>query len=473
MTFALFAVLFACCSSVSEKSRNLEAGPDYQRPEFDAPPSFRDQIEPAEAASIADLPWWQIFSDPKLAALIGEALQKNYDLQVAVARIQESRALVGVAASQFFPQLGYEGDAEREKTLSPISGPNPTLDLFTGLFNMVWEIDLWGRIRRSTEAARANLLAAEYARRGVMLTLVSNVAAAYFELVELDRQLQIARDSSNTYSQTLTYFTRRFLGGTDTRLSTSRAEASLEASRATIATLQIQIAQQEDAISVLLGSTPKNIERAELPIHPMVDATAGQTTVLLKRRPDILQAEQSMISANAQVGVAVANFFPVIGLSALYGGQSESIGDILKTNFAVWSIGASVTGPVFQGGRLYESYRAQQAYWDETVAQYQATIIEAFREVSDALVAQQKLAEKRSALEKQVAALSVAVRLSLDRYNIGLARYYEVLEAEQELYPAEDTLGQTERDQSLAVVSLYKALGGGWRLSDQDWTPPR
>jgi len=473
LTFALFAVLLACCASVSEKSSSLEAGPDYQRPEFDAPPSFRSQLEPAEAASIADLPWWQIFDDPKLVALIGEALHQNYDLQVAVARIQESRALVGVAASQFFPQLGYEGGAEREKTLSPIGGPNPTLDLFTGLFNMAWEIDLWGRIRRSTEAARANLLAAEYARRGVMLTLVSNVAAAYFELVELDRQLQIARDSSNTYSQTLTYFTRRYNGGTDTRLSTSRAEASLEASRATIATLQIQIAQQENAISVLLGSTPKAIERAESPIHPMANALAGQTTVLLRRRPDILQAEQSMISANAQVGVAVANFFPTIGLSALYGGQSGNISDILKTNFAVWGIGASMTGPLFQGGRLYESYRAQKAYWDETVAQYQATIIEAFREVSDALVAQQRLAEKRSALEKQVEALNVAVRLSLDRYNIGLARYYEVLEAEQELYPAEDALAQTERDQFLAVVSLYKALGGGWSLSDQQWTPAR
>jgi len=479
LTSALFAVLLACCSSVpkqpgeTQKPWSLEVGPDYQRPEFDAPQSFRSQLGPAEAASIADLPWWRVFSDPKLVALIGEALRQNYDLQVATARIEESRALVGVAASQFFPQLGYEGGAQREKELSPIGGPNPTLDLFTGLFDMAWEIDLWGRIRRSTEAARANLLAAEYARRGVMLTLVSNVAASYFELVELDRQLQIARDSSNTYAQTLTYFTRRYLGGTDTKLSTSRAEASLEASRATIATLQIQIAQQEDAISVLLGSTPKTIERADLPIHPMLNAPAGQTTVLLRRRPDILQEEHSMISANAQVGVAVANFFPTIGLSALYGGQSENIGDILKTNFALWGISASVTGPLFQGGRLYESYRAQQAYWDETVAQYRATIIEAFREVSDALVAQQILAAKRSALEKQVAALSDAVRLSLDRYNIGLARYYEVLEAEQELYPAEDALAQTERDQFLAVVSLYKALGGGWKLSDQQWTPPR
>ena len=448
-------------------------GPSYEPPKFDAPPLFRAQLGASEAESLADLPWWQVFGDPKLVALIGEALRNNYDLQVAAARIERSRALVGVAASPLFPQVDYQGEAQREKIFFPIGGPNPTLNVFTGLFNMTWEIDLWGRIRRSTEAARANLFGAEYARRGLMLALVSDVAAAYFELVELDRQLRIARDSSDTYAQTLKYFTRRFRGGTDTRLSTARAEANLEASRATIATLEAQIAQQENAISVLLASIPKSIERAELPIGPMLHTPAGQTTFLLKRRPDILQAEQSMISANAQIGVAVANFFPTIGLAALYGGQSQRIGDIVKNDFAVWNIGASVTGPLFQGGRLYKSYLAQKAYWDETVAQYQATIIVAFREVSDALVAQQRLAEKRSALEKQVAALSNAVRLSLDRYNIGLARYYEVLEAEQQLYPAEDALAQTQRDQLLAVVNLYKALGGGWRLSDQQWTASR
>lgn len=448
-------------------------GPGYRPPEFDAPARFRSQLGASEAESLADLPWWRVFNDPKLAALIGEALRNNYDLQVAVARIQQSRALVGVAASPLFPQIEYEGAAQREKIFIPPVPYNLTLNDFTGLFNMAWEIDVWGRIRRSTEAARANLLAAEYARRGVMLTLVSNVAAAYFELTELDRELQIARDSSDTYAQTLTYFNRRYTGGTDTRLSTSRAEGNLEASRATIESLENQIAQQENAISILLGSIPKTIERGDLPVGPMAHTADGQTTVLLRRRPDILQAEQVMISANAEVGVAVANFFPTIGLSALYGGQSERIDDIVKSNFAVWGIGASVTGPLFQGGRLYESYHAQKAYWDETIAQYQETIIEAFREVSNALVAQQKLAKKRSALEKQVTALGVAVRLSLDRYRIGLANYYEVLEAEQQLYPAEDALAQTQRDQLLAVVDLYKALGGGWNLSDEQWTASR
>jgi multidrug efflux system outer membrane protein len=448
-------------------------GPRFKAPKFDAPARYRDQVGSSEAESIADLPWWQVFKDPKLVALIDEALRNNYDLQIAVARIEQSKALVGVAEAPLFPQLSYEGAAQREKIFEPPFPVNPTLNVFTGLFNMAWEIDVWGRIRRATEAARANMLAAEYARRAVMLTLVSNVAAAYFQLLELDRELKIARDSSDTYSETLAYFTRRYEGGTDTRLSTSRAEANLAASQASIESLVIQIAQQENAISLLLGHIPRSIERGDLPAGPMVHTVDGQTTVLLRRRPDILESEQVMINANAEIGVALANFFPTIGVSALYGGQSARIGDIVKSNFAVWNIGANISGPLFQGGRLYESYLAQQAYWDETVAQYDATIIEAFREVSDALIAQQRLIKKRAALEKQVAALGVAVKLSLDRYRIGLANYYEVLEAEQLLYPAEDALAQTQRDQLLAVVDLYKALGGGWNLSDQRWTPSR
>jgi multidrug efflux system outer membrane protein len=306
-----------------------------------------------------------------------------------------------------------------------------------------------------------------------MLTLVSNVAAAYFQLVELDRELAIARESSNTYSQTLTYFMRRYRGGTDTKLSTSRAEANLDSSQATIAVLERQIAQQEDLISVLLGSTPQAIERVSLNAQTIAQTPPGLTTHLLKRRPDIRQAEQSMISANAEIGVAVANFFPTIGLSALYGGESQRIGNMLKTNFSVWNIAGNITGPLFQGGRLYQTYRAQKAYWDETVAQYQSTIVYAFRDVSDALVAEEKLKQQRAALEKQVAALRDAVRLSLDRYNIGLSNYFEVLDAEQQLYPAEDALAQTERDQLLAVVSLYKALGGGWALADNEWVGKR
>jgi len=475
-TFALLAILFAGCAPTSEptgawaKLWNFAVGPKYRQPGFDAPPRFRNQLGPAEAASLADLPWWRVFTDKKLDHLISQALANNYDLQIAVSRVEQSRALIGVAASQFFPQAEYQGQAAREKVFFPGFPANPLINSFSGVLSVSWEIDVWGRIRHSTEAARADFLATEDARRGVMLTLVSNVAAAYFELMELDRELRIAQDSSETYSRTFKYFNQRYLGGTDTKLSTSRAEANLELSHATIADLERQIAQQEDAISVFLGTTPTAIERAELPVNLIVQMPPGLTTNLLKQRPDIMQAEHNMVSANAQVGVAVANFFPTIGLAALYGGQGVHIGDVVKNNFSVWNVAGNVTGPIFQGGKIYQSYRAQKAFWDETIEAYQGTIVESFREVSDALVAQDKLTDRRVALEKQVAALNEAVRLSLDRYNTGLANYFEVLDAEQQLYPAEDALAQTQRDQLLAVVSLYRALGGGWNLTDREWT---
>jgi multidrug efflux system outer membrane protein len=328
---------------------------------------------------------------------------------------------------------------------------------------VAWEIDVWGRIRRSTEAAGAQFLATEEARRGVVVTLVSDVATDYFQLLELDRELAIAHESAETYRSTFDVFTRRYLGGTDTKISTSRAEANVQASLAMIAVLERQIAQQENAISVLLGANPAPVERGT----PLVAQTTprtppGLTTALLRRRPDIRQAEQTMIAANAEVGVAVANFFPTVGLSAMYGNAGSKIANVFKDGASIWNIAANVSGPIFQGGRLLESYRAQQAFWDETIAQYRGTIVQAFSDVGDALVAEARLAEQRTAQEAQVAALREAVRLSLARYETGLSNYIEVLDAEQLLYPAESSLAQTQRDQLLAVVNLYKALGGGW-----------
>jgi multidrug efflux system outer membrane protein len=299
-----------------------------------------------------------------------------------------------------------------------------------------------------------------------VLTLVSDVATAYFQLLELDRELEIARASAETYQRTLDLFTQRYQGGTDTKISTSRAEASLASSLATIAVLERQIVQQENTISQLVGANPETIERGTPLVAQSMPATPpGLTTDVLKRRPDVMQAEHNMVSANAQIGVAVANFFPTIGLSALYGGESPKIGDIVKNSFSVWNIAGNVSGPVFQGGRLLEQYNAQRAFWDESIAQYKGTIVQSFHEVSDALTAQKKLVEQRAAQERQVAALEQAVDLSLLRYRTGLANYFEVLEAEQQLYPAEDALAQARRDQLLAVVSLYKALGGGWQTN--------
>jgi multidrug efflux system outer membrane protein len=471
---AAAVVLCAGCSPIAEprgllgKLWRLEVGPHYRRPSVDTPEDFRGRVSPEDAASFADLPWWEAFGDPVLQRLVGGALEGNYDLQSAIASIEQARAQVGIAASELYPQVGYQGWALRQRLPGGILAPSissRTFNAFIGVLNVAWEVDLWGRIRRSTEVARAQFLASEEARRGIVVSLVSDVATSYFELLELDRELDIARESADTYEHTLDVFMERYLGGTDTKISTSRADANLKASVASIAALERRITQQENAISVLLGTNPAPIERGV----PLVAQTTprtppGLTTDLLRRRPDIRQDEQNMIAANSAIGVAVANFFPTVGLSALYGGAGPEVGDVVKDSASLWNIAANLSGPIFQGGRLIQSYRAQQAYWDQTIADYRGTIVRAFREVADALVAQVRLVEQRTAQEAQVIALRQAVDLSLSRYRIGLTNYIEVMEALQLLYPAESALAQTQRDQLLAVVNLYKALGGGWDM---------
>jgi outer membrane protein, multidrug efflux system len=471
-------LLLTGCSPTAEpkgiwgKLWKVEVGPDYKRPDPAPVEEFRSQIGPAENASLADSPWWAVFKDPQLQRFIAEALARNYDLQLAVARVDQARSLVWVAASPFYPQAGYQVFGGRERIFLPVENGNGNLtyNAFGWLLNATWEIDVWGRIRRSTEAARANLFAQEDVRRGVMLTLVSDVATGYFRLLELDRELVIARESSKTYKQTLDLFTQRFEFGKDNKLPVERAQAAYDSSIANIAALSRAIVQQENALSVLLGVYPGEIERGiELTEQSFPNTPVGLTTDLLQRRPDIMQAEQTMIGANAEIGVAVANFFPRIGITALYGGQSPNIGDVFDSSFSIWNIAGGFAGPLFQGGRLIESYHAQQAFWDQTIAQYKQTILVAFQEVSDSLVAEQTLVDQRAALIHQVNSLRESVDLSLLRYSAGRASYFEVLEAEQLLFPAEDALAQTQRDQLLAVVKLYKALGGGWNLSDVQW----
>jgi multidrug efflux system outer membrane protein len=478
---AILMLLVGGCSPTAEPTGlwgrlwKIEVGPDYQRPEVKQVGEFRSQLSPSDAASLSDIPWWSVFKDPVLKYLIAEALANNYDLQLATAHVMQARSLVWVAASPLYPHLGYQAFAGRERTFVPLETPggNLTYDNFAGFFSAVWELDVWGRVRRSTEAARANLFAQEYFKRGVMLTLVSDVATGYFRLVELDRELSIAQESSKTYAQTLNLFAQRYKFGKDSKLPVARAQANRDSSIANIAALHRAITQQENALSILLGSYPRPIGRGELLAAQTTPATpTGLTSDLLQRRPDILAAEQTMIGANAQVGVAVANFFPRIGLSALYGGQGTNIDNVVQDSFSIWNIFGNVAGPIFQGGALLETYYAQQSFWDATIAQYKQTILVAFREVSDALVAQQTLTAQREALVKQVDSLKEAVALALLRYDAGRASYFEVLEAEQQLFPAEDALAQTERDQLLAVVDLYKALGGGWNISDAGWMRP-
>ena len=450
-------------------------GPEYRRPDVTPPKDFRSQVAPAEASSLADLPWWQVFNDKALQGLITQALAGNYDLKVAVARIEQARQQVAVARADYYPQVGYQASAAREKSFIPLPQlqGNVTYNSFLAAINAAWEADVWGRIRRTTEAATAGLYAQEDVRRGVMLTLVSDVAANYFLLIELDRQLAIAEESVTVYKGTLDLFTQRFEAGRDSKLGVVRAQAAYDSSKAAIAALNRAITQQENAICVLLGSYPRHIERGtQLEQQAMPATPTGLTSDLLQRRPDIMQAEQVMIGANAEIGVAVANYYPRIGLSALYGAQGVDVSDLFKSNFSIWSIAAGLTGPIFQGGRLKATVKAQEAFWDESIAQYKKTVTGAFRETSDALIAQQTLVTQRTALEGQVKANREAVDLATQRYTGGRANYFEVLDAEQSLFPSENALAQTQRDQLIAVVSLYKALGGGWNLKDDEWNQP-
>lgn len=446
-------------------------GPDYQRPQVTQPNDFRFQINQTDATSFADLAWWDVFRDPALQSLIGNALANNYDLQVATARIEQARELIGVARSQALPQLNYDGHggiAKKPGDDQDIVGPYTSA---AGILNAAWEFDVWGRIKRATEAARANTYQQEEIRRGIMLTLVSDVATGYFRLIQLDRELAIALDSKATFSKTHELFSLRFQAGRDSRLPVERAKSSLDESTAQVAEIEREIAQQENALSILTGAYPGPIPRGmALTAQQMPPQTpVGLTTELLKRRPDIRAAEQGMISANAQIGEAVANFYPKIGLSALAGLIGIGSAGALNGSSGFWRGGLNLAGPIFTGGRLESEYRNRKAYWDETVAQYRQTILVAFRETSDALVAQQKLAAQRAALETKVAAIRQSIDLALERYHSGRASYFEVIEAQQQLFPAEDQLAQVQQAQLVAVVNLYKALGGGWNMTDDQF----
>lgn len=442
-------------------------GPQYQRPTTVALDSYRGDVGTPEAVSFADLPWWDVFHDEALAGLINEALQNNYDLRIAASRVEESRALYGVARADFSPQIGYDGGIGHAHTISQLSVPvllGEETTAFRGIFTLTWELDVWGRIRHSTDAAMADLLASEEFRRGVVLSLVSDVAQAYFELRELDLELEIARRTTESFQKTLDLFSRRLQLGVATKLETARAEAALASTAAVIANLERFIVAKENQIALLLGRPPGAIQRgATLTDHMFPpDTPPGLPSQLLERRPDIRQAEQTLIAANARVGVAQANFFPRIGLIGLFGGASGDIENVVKSSGNIWSIAGQMIGPIIQGGRLSSLYQSSISQWEQAKLRYEQSVITAFQEVSNALINQQKLAEVRKQEERAVAALQESVRLSTLRYSGGFAGYFEVIESQQQLFPTENALAQTRRDQLIAVVQLYKALGGGW-----------
>ncbi len=447
-------------------------GPTYQRPAVDTPPAYRSEgaeAAPVDATSLADLPWWQVFQDPVLKDLIEQALTNSYDARIVASRVEQARYAVGVTRADLLPQASYEGGAQRGRFFNPAGNDNLTGTQFLGAFQMAWELDIWGRIRRATEASLATLFATEDVQRGVILSLVTGVAQAYFELRELDLELQIAQRTRDSFQQTLDLFTRQYLGGVGNKLAMARATAALANAAAAIPETERQIVAKENQLSILLGRPPGPIPRgAVLTAQAYPPAVpAGLPAALLERRPDVLQAEQTIVAANALVGVAITNFLPRIGLTTLYGGESSAIENLVKGPGNIWSVGGALTGPLFQGGRLYYSYKGSVAAWEDAKLAYEQTVLNALGEVSDTLVARQKFAHSRVELEKQVAALQDSVRLATLRFTGGLATYYEVLEAQQQLFPAENALARTELNQLAAVVQLYRALGGGWRAEEE------
>jgi multidrug efflux system outer membrane protein len=450
-------------------------GPDYQRPAVAKSETFRGQAT-AEAVSFADAPWWEAFQDPTLKALIQGALRNNYDAAIAAARVQEARAFFRVARSELFPSLDYGATAGRGRL--PLGGLNlpdgtdhRTDNFFSGTMTTSWELDVWGRVRRSNEAARATLFATEDARRSVWLTLVSDLAQAYFQLLALDVQLQIARNSTQAYQGTYDLFLDRFNLGVASKLETSRALGALGNAQATIPQLQSAIVARENQISILLGRTPGPIPRGQpmyaQPVAPAVPA--GLPSALLERRPDLRQAEQQLVAANARIGVAKAEFFPTLSLTALFGAASPELSALTGGGATVWAVAGMLSGPLFNAGRTTGQYRASIARWEQARLQYEQAVLGALREVSNALTALAKLAEAETGQSTAVRGLEDAVVHATDRYRQGLASYYEVLEAQQQLYPAQNTLAEIRANRLVAYVQLYKALGGGWNLGDAEW----
>jgi multidrug efflux system outer membrane protein len=456
-----FALFFAGCA----------VGPNYKRPLVNAPQTFRGETE-ASTNSFANLPWWQVFHDDTLQNLIRIALTNNYDLRIAVTRVEQARAMAAEARSEFFPQLNYEGAAGRGQNVSGNSTPSPTGTsgtIFAADANASWEIDLWGRIRRLNESARAQFLVSQEARRDVMISLITQVAQDYFQLLALDRQLEIARQSTNSFGESLKLFNDELRGGVASKLETSSAEALMDSAAATIPELEQQIVMQENQLSVLLGQNPGAILRGDSSLEDQLppEVPAGLPSALLERRPDIREAEQQLRSANAQVGVAKADFFPQLNLTGLFGEVSSDLSTFTSGGGDIaWSIAAGLTGPIFHGGQLRAQYAQARAAREQFALQYQETVLNAFLEISDALVSREKLAEARTHQTRAVDAYKVAVKISMERYRLGNADYFEVLQEQQLLFPAEDSLVQTQFDQLLAVVQLYRALGGGWETEN-------
>lgn len=463
LSWGLTAVL------VSSLVGGCAVGPNYHKPDVQIPSAYHDLSNnpqaQAQAASFADLPWWQVFQDPQLQDLIRTALKQNYDLRIATERINASRAQLAITRSSLFPQV--QGAANFT------GGKEQFLPFKANILELVadtsFQLDLFGQLRRATEAARAQLLATEYAQRTVTLTLVSDVASAYFSLLQLDLELQITKDTVETQEGSVKLTSLRLDHGVATKLDVLQAQQVLDTANAQIPDLERQIGQEEDAINILLGNYPGPVMRSGLKLPEQFippDVPPGLASSLLARRPDIRQAEQVLIAANAQIGVAKAAFFPQISLTGAGGGafgRSGAFSSLMGSQTGIWSYGANVAQPIFTGGALRGNLHLAESQHAQDLLAYKEAIQHAFGDVSDALIGYQKLREVRVQQQQVVDDLAESVRLSVMRYRGGTTTYLEVLDGQRSLFTAELTLAQARGNEYQSLVQLYRALGGGWQ----------
>src|SRR5882762_7104416 len=445
-----------------------KVGPNYHRPVVQPPTAYRDLSEnpqvQVQAASYADLPWWQVFQDPQLQELIRTAIKQNYDLQLAAERINEGRAQLAITRSRLFPQVQANGDFSGGKEHNFQTKSNFLLLTADAAF----QLDFFGRLRRANEAARAQLLATEDVRQTVILTLVSDVASDYFALLQLDLQLEITRETVNTQIDSVKLTRLRLERGVATKLDVLQAQQVLDTANTQIPDLERQIAQEENAMSILLGNYPEAVTRGrplvEQPLPPAVPP--GLPSSLIERRPDIREAEQVLVAANAEIGVAKAQFFPQISLTGSGGGalgRSSAFSGLMSSQLGTWSYGAQVSQPIFTGGALRGNLRLAESQHQQVLIAYRQAIQRAFGDVSDSLIGYQKLHQVRVRQQDTVADLQEAVRLSTMRYKGGTTTYLEVLDGQRSLFAAELTLAAARGNEYQSLVQLYRALGGGWQ----------
>ena len=446
-------------------------GPDYVRPQTDMPEQWRTPAPEAAASpdlSAADLLWWEGFNDPVLNQLIGEALRENKDIRLAAARVNQYLGALQTTRSAYFPQLGAAADASRSRTTEagvspfPAGVANPS-SLYSAQFNLAWEIDLFGRTRRATEAAQAQALSSEEDRRAILLSVVSGVASSYIALRASDRKLEIAQATLKNYAETLRIFELRYAGGVISQLELAQVQSQYQLAQATIPLIEQQIAVQENLLSTLMGRNPGSIPRgqsiAQLTAPPV---PAGLPSSLLERRPDILRAEADLKAANAQVGVARSLYFPTLSLTGAYGSASNPLSSLFSGSATAWGLGANLAMPLATFGNIEGQIMSAEAVYEQQKIRYLQSAQQALREVNDALTGTQKSRSAQAAQDKRVQALKESAYFARLRFENGLTSYLEVLNAEDDLFSAQLNNVDAQSATFSQIINTYKAMGGGW-----------